>query len=167
MHSEYTWTPIFDSKAFKGEKEETYWPMGCSDTEFQAVICRGTPDPIHPKPLINDLPLLIPFCGLDSEQGKIEEKSVRLRLNLAHVRSSKMFKENVRDLSQREMDLDKICISLIMMACKTEQTQRALDLGSFLYSTRSIDGAIKLASYNHLTTLAERLTALKEVFIVT
>ena len=140
--------------------------MGCSDTEFQAVICRGTPDPIHPKPLINDLPLLIPFCGIEGEQGKLEEKSVRLRLNLAHLRSSKMYKENVREISQREMNLDKICINLIMMACKTEQSQRALDLGSFLYSIRSIDGAIKLAAYNHLTTLSERLIALKEVFLI-
>ena len=165
MHSDFMWSPLFDSRIFRAakENEETYWPMGCTEIEFQAVICRGDPYPVHPRPLINDLPLSVPLCDKDVERSKMEEKALRNRLNLFQVRASKGQNEDLLELTRRETELDKLAIQLIAMACKNEQTQRVLDLSNQLFSLKTLDGAIKLASYNKMITLAERLTQLKEV----
>jgi chromosome transmission fidelity protein 4 len=158
--SDNIWSPIFDSTLYKGDKTETYWPMGCTDTEFLAVICRGTTVPTHPKPIINDLPLQIPFCG-DSEKVKLEEKSSRGRLVLTQLRNS----DQVLEITRRENELDKVALQLIMVACKSEQIQRVLDLANQVFSIKTLDGAIKVASYNKMITLAERLTQMKEVLV--
>ena len=132
--------------------------MGCTDVEFQAVICRGSDVPTHPKPIINDLPLQIPFCG-DTEKVKLEEKSSRGRHILTQMRQS----DQVMEITRRENELDKFALQMIMVACKSEQIQRVLDLANQVFSIKTLDGAIKVASYNKMITLAERLTQMKEV----
>jgi hypothetical protein len=55
---------------------------------------------------------------------------------------------------------------MIMVACKSEQIQRVLDLANQVFSIKTLDGAIKVASYNKMITLAERLTQMKEVLFL-
>jgi chromosome transmission fidelity protein 4 len=49
------------------------------------------------------------------------------------------------------------------MACKADKAQRALELASTLKSVRSIDGAIKIAVNQRMSTLAEKINGVKEV----
>lgn len=164
MHSDNIWTPLFETSLFRKGKEGivTYWPMGCTDNEFLAVICKGIPYPSHPKPLISDLPLSLSFLELDAERTKMEEKSARNRLLLFQSRSSKT-NSNIIDLTRRETELDKVALQLIVLACKQEQTQRVLDICAQAFSVKTLDGAIKIASYNKMLVLAERVSQMKEV----
>lgn len=147
---------------YKGDKVESYWPMSCTDVEFLAIICRGSDVPTHPKPVINDLPLSVPFCGIESEKVQLEEKTTRNRLTLVQAKSMGGV-DQVMEITRRENELDKVALQLIVVACKSELTQRVLDLANQVFSIKTLDGAIKIASYNKMITLAERLTQMKEV----
>ncbi|KAI8894986.1 hypothetical protein BC833DRAFT_623442 [Globomyces pollinis-pini] len=164
VHSDNSWTPIFDSKLVEGVSGTnlSYWPVGVTETNFLCVICRGEQTPVFPKPVINDFPLTIPFAQFDSERVKMEERIAKGRLILEQHRNLDEQVESNMGLIRQEAQLDRLSIQLIASACKAEQSQRVIDLVTCCYNLKTFDAAIKLASYNHLPALAERLSAMKE-----
>lgn len=163
MHSDFKWSPIFDSRIHRGEKKETYWAVGATETCFLCVICRGSKYPKFPKPVVLDLPLGMPLCQIESDTCKLEEKMARSKLILNHLRNS-----GVDDLiiGNKKKELDKYAIELFLHACQSEATQRALELTFGFHHLKSFEGAIKLASIKHLPALAERIANVQEVFQV-
>lgn len=39
-HSDHIWVPMLDSRMAKGDKVESYWPVGLTDKEFMCVIVK-------------------------------------------------------------------------------------------------------------------------------
>lgn len=77
------WVPLFDSSLAekdkdKGRKEITYWPVGMTDSHFTCVILKGEKEPWFPRPLIQEVGLVMPLLNMDNEQGKREEAYVFL-----------------------------------------------------------------------------------------
>jgi chromosome transmission fidelity protein 4 len=67
--------PLLDSSLLAREgRQETYWPVGITDTHFTCVILKGTEtEPWFPRPLIQELDMRMPLLNMDNEQGKREE----------------------------------------------------------------------------------------------
>jgi hypothetical protein len=59
-----------------------------------------------------------------------------------------------------------ICFDHVQMACKSEKTERALDLTKMLHMQKSIDAAVQIALHSHCTNLAEQMNALKKVHML-
>ncbi|KAJ3269393.1 hypothetical protein HDV01_001434 [Terramyces sp. JEL0728] len=150
MNSGNMWTPLFDSKIFKKERAEEYWPVGVADSDFLCVVLKGNTHPNFPKPIINDLPLNIPLLELENDTVKLEQQIIQSRL---------IYKETSIG---EEAKIDKLTLQLLANACKNEQTQRALDLCDMLYLISSIDGAIKIAVFYQQPALGERMNHIKQ-----
>ena len=65
------------------------------------------------------------------------------------------------DAGTLEMSSDKALLQLIQLACKADKHGRALDAARALHSTRTLEAALKIAAFFHLSSLAERMVALK------
>lgn len=65
-------------------------------------------------------------------------------------------------ISQQELELDKVLITLIQTSCKADKLDRALDYTSRLHHLASFDLAQKVAEFYHLPGLKERMRRLKE-----
>ncbi|TPX55810.1 hypothetical protein PhCBS80983_g05011 [Powellomyces hirtus] len=95
-----------------------------------------------------------------------EERLFRAGLLAAHYRAQAIaagkFAEKEKEMLKRDVEIDKIVVQLILVACRAEKVQRALDLCNTLQTLRAIDGAIKIAVMNHLPALAERMSLVKE-----
>jgi chromosome transmission fidelity protein 4 len=65
-------------------------------------------------------------------------------------------------ISQQELELDKVLITLIQTSCKADKLDRALDYTSRLHHLPSFDLAQKVAEFYHLPGLKERMRLLKE-----
>jgi chromosome transmission fidelity protein 4 len=64
-------------------------------------------------------------------------------------------------ISQQELELDKVLITLIQTSCKADKLDRALDYTSRLHHLPSFDLAQKVAEFYHLPGLKERMRLLK------
>jgi chromosome transmission fidelity protein 4 len=70
------WVPSLDTNLLERRegKQESYWPVSVSNNQLHCVILKGEDKyPSFPTPLLQELPLQIPACSLDNEQGRLEE----------------------------------------------------------------------------------------------
>ena len=119
-HSSILWTPVFESKIFRGVKNDLYWPVGAAEDVFLCVICKGRTEPEFPNPLISDLPLSIPFCQMDSERTKLEQAATLSRLNLYQQKGQTDNPDRfvLQTILQKENELDKIALQLFLVNFK-------------------------------------------------
>ncbi|EIW83036.1 WD40 repeat-like protein [Coniophora puteana RWD-64-598 SS2] len=155
-----TWARLLDTNAWerKQGKDESYWPVGCSNETFHCLILKGRQEyPGFPRPLIQELPIRMPFRIKDTT----EEELLRIHINLA--RDALPDDEvSAPDLDRRELELDKITIRLIQAACKTDKQPRALELAKRLNLPQSLAAAHKVAAFYKLHGLREKFEALIE-----
>ncbi|KAF7727677.1 hypothetical protein EC973_007232 [Apophysomyces ossiformis] len=164
------WVPVFDGEAIADarEKTERYWPVGLLRDRIMCLILRGNNEyPFFPRPAVSDIELQMPTLENHTDSGKLEEQYLRTHIMTLHERdeaeATGTEDEYFREFSKADMDMDKALLQLIQLACKADKVQRALDLASALHSSRSVDAAIKIASFHHITNLAERFTRIKEL----
>jgi hypothetical protein len=62
-----------------------------------------------------------------------------------------------------DVEMDKDILRSINIACKSERHSRALDLVNSLRLSESVDKAIRVASFHHLSSLANSMMRIKEV----
>ncbi|KAG0176929.1 hypothetical protein DFQ29_005463 [Apophysomyces sp. BC1021] len=122
--------------------------------------------PFFPRPAVSDIELQMPTLQVDSDSGRLEEQYLRTHIMTLHERdeaeATGTEDEYYKEFSRADMEMDKALLQLIQLACKADKVQRALDLASALHSSRSVDAAIKIATFHHITSLAERFTRIKE-----
>lgn len=144
-------------------KDESYWPVGVVGDNLMCLILKGRQEhPGFPRPLIQELPIRLPFKRTDPKEAPLEEQFARESMQLEIIRDGLGEELTTDTLAARELVLDKALIQLIQHACKTDRLARALDLTRMLHHTPSFDAAIKIANFYHLIGLKEKMEALKE-----
>jgi chromosome transmission fidelity protein 4 len=72
-----TWVRILDTDKLdrRQGKDESYWPVGLSEDIFMCLILKGRQEhPTFPRPLIQELPVRLPFRGKDPKDAPLEEQ---------------------------------------------------------------------------------------------
>ncbi|OBZ68085.1 Minichromosome loss protein 1 [Grifola frondosa] len=130
---------------------------------FMCLILKGRQEnPGFPKPLIQELPIRIPFKRTDPKEAPLEEHFARESVLLDILRDSLGDELTTDEISRRELALDKELIQLVQNACKNDKLARALDLTRLLHHNASFDMAIKVAGFYHLIGLQEKMEALRD-----
>ncbi|ORX80348.1 WD40 repeat-like protein [Basidiobolus meristosporus CBS 931.73] len=164
------WVPVLDSQAWatSQNKQETYWAVGVTESQFMCVVCKGeTEYPQFPKPIISELNLQIPLLHLDSQMGELEERVMRGSIMAKQVEQVITDEEELEiQLLKRRTEMDKYILQLIQTACKTDRIQKALELVTLLHLPQHIDAAIKIAVFHRLSALAERMNLVKEARLI-
>ncbi|KAH9045120.1 hypothetical protein EDB84DRAFT_1469307 [Lactarius hengduanensis] len=160
-----TWVRILDTEKLerKQGKDESYWPVGLSENTFMCLILKGRQEyPAFPRPLIQDLPVRLPFRGKDPKDAPLEEHFARESMHLRITRDALGDEDPPDELLARELALDKELVQLIQTACKNDKLPRALELTRMLHHTSSFDMAAKVAAFYRLVGLQEKMQALKD-----
>jgi hypothetical protein len=165
-----SWVPVFDGNAYAASQERTekYWPVGVLRDRFMCVVLRGgNTYPFFPRPPVKDIPLQLPLLELSTEVGQLEEQILRTNTCNLHERDEAEATNTEDDYAQTfheaDIEMDIALLKLINLACKSEKVSRALDLTYALHTSDSIDKAIRIASFHRYTSLAEKMTNIKEV----
>ncbi|KAF8308558.1 hypothetical protein DL93DRAFT_2063848 [Clavulina sp. PMI_390] len=160
------WVPLLDTNtlARREGKDESYWPVGSTLTEFSCIILKGREEhPGFPRPLIQDLEIKMPGYNLDNPKGQSEERLIREQILITLQRDALSASASIPDsITKAETELDKVLITLIQTCCKADKLDRALDYTSRLHHLASFDLAGKVAEFYHLPGLKERMRKLKE-----
>ncbi|KAH9946996.1 hypothetical protein B0H21DRAFT_741281 [Amylocystis lapponica] len=160
-----TWARVLNTELLERRegKQESYWPVGVTGDIFMCLILKGRQEyPEFPRPLIQELPLRLPFHRTDPQEAPLEEHLARETMLLDILRDGLDDELTTDDISRRELTLDKELVQLIQLACKADRHSRALDLARLLHHTASFDMAIKVAGFYHMIGLQEKLEALKD-----
>ncbi|EMD37802.1 hypothetical protein CERSUDRAFT_114458 [Gelatoporia subvermispora B] len=161
-----TWTRILNTNDLERRegKQESYWLVGVAGDILMCLILKGRQEyPSFPRPLIQELPIRLPFKRTGTADGSLEEVYARETMLLDIIRDSLGDDElTTDDIAKRELALDKELIKLIQSACKGDRLARALDLTRLIHHAASIDVAIKVAAFYHLVGLQEKMEMIKE-----
>lgn len=74
------WYPVCDLTLHVKGASDTFFIVDVSEDLqiVRAILCRGSSFPVTtPRPMINELPMQIPFCELDTEKSQLEETLFR------------------------------------------------------------------------------------------
>ncbi|GAA5861876.1 hypothetical protein JCM1840_006861 [Sporobolomyces johnsonii] len=156
------WLPALDttSLARREGKQESYWPVGMSETTAYVVILKGEEKHPHfPTPLMQELELQVPLLRLDIPQGQFEEKHLRETVFVSHRRDGAPPDDYVLKsaLAREELTIDKCLLQLIQTYCKAERLEAALDAVLLLSQPASLQAAAKIAGFFGLPALSERI----------
>ncbi|KAF9942582.1 hypothetical protein BGZ67_000806 [Mortierella alpina] len=164
------WTPILDTSAITDSESDFqphYWPVGLTDEGLTCVKCRrGETEPSFPKPFVTELPLKMPTLYQESAAGQHEEAWLRQKILSGLNKDEKMAMSVERTdnaVAKKELEMDKLALQMIDLACKSDRTQKALDLTAMLCNLRSIDAAVKIAHHHNLHSLMERMNKVKDI----
>ncbi|KAJ2866550.1 DNA polymerase alpha accessory factor Mcl1 [Coemansia aciculifera] len=164
------WVPVLDSRKLSRDrgKREGFWPVAISAKQFIVVTCQGKSKyPPFPKPILDELDIDVPLLNADTQVGQQEAKYLASRLFIEQQRgeaerTGSEYPGGVSMLARDELEQDKLLLRLIQLACKSDKTQRAMDLAMMIGLEKSFDAAVKIAVFLKQSSLAERLMRLRE-----
>ncbi|KAG2756173.1 hypothetical protein P692DRAFT_20826324 [Suillus brevipes Sb2] len=158
------WARLMDTNLLerKQGKDESYWPVGLSQNTLMCLILKGRQEhPGFPRPLIQELPVRLPFRNQDPVDSLIEERIARERIHVNLARDALGDELTSPDIDKREVELDKQLIKLIQASCKADKAPRVIELVKRLHFTNSIAAASQLAGFYRLIGLQEKIEAIK------
>ncbi|KAJ1582152.1 hypothetical protein NDA15_003838 [Ustilago hordei] len=178
------WIPSLDTKrirdsasadateaAVRAASTLGYWPIALKSSKLMVLLLKGGrthPEVDGTRHMIQELELQIPLIHREGGTGPLEEKSLRDSLLAMTARDVKnagidLSEDDPQlDAGLLEINSDKALLQLIQLACKADKHGRALDAARALHSTKTLEAALKIAAFFHLSSLAERMVALKE-----
>ncbi|KAI8878293.1 WD40 repeat-like protein, partial [Backusella circina FSU 941] len=164
------WVPVFNGvrHAQTIQKTERYWPVGLLNDKLMCVIVRGSNQyPFFPRPIVSDIELEMPVVNTDPQTAKLEEQYLRNLTATLHERdeaeATQQEDEYATEFRNADVEIDKTLLQLIQQACKSDKSARALDLSNVLHMSHSIDAAVKIAMHYQFSSLAEKMTRIKEI----
>lgn len=143
------WYAICDTLQQRQSVSNNYFVIAISERQqiLQAVLCRGCSYPMtNPRPMLQELPLRMPLCDLDSEKSEIEDALLRASLMSSMEGSSRIIKETA--------------IKLFALACRSEIELRAKELIETIGCPDLLLLAVKYATKLGRIHLADRLSEL-------
>ncbi|KAF9116766.1 hypothetical protein BGX27_011080 [Mortierella sp. AM989] len=166
------WTAIADTTLVDDDSDYSphYWPIGLTDQELSCIKCRrGEMEPSFPKPYVAELPLKMPTLYQNTPAGQHEEAWLRQKILSGLNKDEKIamsIERTDNGAGKKELEMDKLALQMIDLACKADRTQKALDLTAMLCNLRSIDVAVKIAHHHNLHSLMERMNRVKEIKMI-
>ncbi|KAG0000372.1 hypothetical protein BGZ80_010757 [Entomortierella chlamydospora] len=166
------WTAIADTTLVETDSDQSphYWPIGFTDGELSCIKCRrGETEPSFPKPFVAELPLKMPTLYQDTPAGQHEEAWLRQKILSGLNKDEKIamsIERTDNGAAKKELEMDKLALRMIDLACKAERTQKALDLTAMLCNLKSIDLAVEIARIHSLHSLMERMNKVKEIKMI-
>ncbi|CAH1756601.1 10090_t:CDS:10, partial [Entrophospora sp. SA101] len=168
------WIPVLYTRNNPNPDDEAsyYWPVGLNENKFLCIACKdGERMPRYPRQKFHEFDWQIPLLNLDKPIGKTEEVYARMNLLIKfecdEIRAKKksIDEEKQKELVKKHLELDKMLLTTIRTSCKESRLQHALDLAKLLNSTKSLESAIKIASFYESHSLAEKIHKLKSTCI--
>ena len=173
------WVPALDaaSTAMEGHTHLKLWPVGLETNHVVAVFLKGGsltyPDPSSSsRPLLQEVKLKMPLLNLDTPVGGLEEqylRSVQLASLLRTYQASRNEGDEADEAVQQlgapavhEHESDKALLQLIQLACKSDKHLKVLDAAKELHSSRTLDAALQIAAFFHLSSLVDRMGSLRD-----
>jgi chromosome transmission fidelity protein 4 len=154
------WTVLLDCNAAKQEQGSTravYWPVSVIEGKLMVAICKAgrTYPKTKPRPILTDVSLAVPFM--------LDQASATAKLEQQHATLSIMLQEDGRGLApKQQVQLDKLVLSQIQAACKSDKIVKALDLSTSLLNLKSLNVAMTIANRSQKTALAERISMIQQ-----
>jgi len=152
------WIPIraFDEK--DKEKNENYWVIGFNEQELNCIICKGADKyPLtFPRPVISSVKVKVPLLQSTTSVGQAEEELLRAQLDYYHALKPDEYDNNSLNTNFFKR-ADKLLLTLIHNACKSDRTMRAMELFTMLSLPKAQEAAIAIATKDRLTALLHRM----------
>ncbi|TFL07400.1 WD40-repeat-containing domain protein [Pterulicium gracile] len=154
-----SWARIMHSNelARREGKDESYWPVGFSAQAFMCVILKGRQRyPGFPRPIMQELEVKLPFRKEEPAEERLERD-----LTFLDIERDELGEElTTKDLSNRELRLDKEIVILVQAALKADHPSRVIELCRLLHHRKSLDAAVKLVGHYNRVGLQEKIQAL-------
>ncbi|XP_077521794.1 WD repeat and HMG-box DNA-binding protein 1-like [Amblyomma americanum] len=159
------WVPVCNTRDHVKSLSDHYFVLGVSETRQQvrALLCKGSRYPATlPRPVMVMLDFSLPFLGMDSEKGRLEEELRRawcledILQKLADDPEAEEDHQLVDVRNRRQL----LLLKLFALAAKAEREVRALDVARLMDSERLIQGAVEYASKSRRLALAQRVERL-------
>lgn len=142
------WFPVCDTMKQSSSVSNNYFLISLSERSqiLQAVLCRGTSYPMTtPRPMVQELPLQLPLCDIESEKSALEDSLLRA---------------TIMSMDNAEKTVKETAIKLFAMACRSEIEVRAKELIETIACTDLLMLAVKYATKLGRIHLSDKLSDL-------